>query len=112
VSICLKILIYGHLSYCALLSQLHKRLVHGDANQPGRELGIPSESSQVLEGFKKGLLNCVLGIFPIMRDAVSDSEKFAIVSLHQLLESGNIPVLASLDKIEVIICLCSYSELS
>jgi len=74
-------------------------------------LGIPSESARVLEGFKKGLLNCVLGIFPVMRDAVSDSEKLAIVSLHELLESVNIPILGSLDKIEVIICLCSYSEL-
>src|SRR5580692_6583778 len=46
-----------------------------------------------------------------MRDALSDSEKFAIVSLYELLESGNIPILARLDKIQVIICLCSYSEL-
>jgi len=46
-----------------------------------------------------------------MRDAVSDSKKLAIVSLHELLESVNIPILGSLDKIEVIICLCSYSEL-
>jgi hypothetical protein len=63
--------------------------------------------AQVLEGFKKSLLNCVLGILPVMRDAVSDSEKFAIVSL----ESVNIPILASLDKIQVIICLCSGSQL-
>jgi hypothetical protein len=46
-----------------------------------------------------------------MGDALSDSEKFAIVSLYELLESGNIPILASLDKIEVIICLRSHSEL-
>jgi hypothetical protein len=31
----LKALIRGHLSYCALLSQLHQGLVHSDANQPG-----------------------------------------------------------------------------
>jgi hypothetical protein len=55
--------------------------------------------AQILEGLKKGLLNCVLGIFPVMRDAVSDSEKFAIVSLYELLESGNITILAGVDKI-------------
>jgi hypothetical protein len=43
--------------------------------------------------------------------AVSDWEKFAIVLLYELLESANISILASLDKIKVIICLCSYSEL-
>jgi hypothetical protein len=46
-----------------------------------------------------------------MGDALSDSEKFAIVSLYELLESDNIPILASLDKIQVIICLCSGSQL-
>jgi hypothetical protein len=46
-----------------------------------------------------------------MRDALSNSEEFAIVSLYELRESSDIPILASLDKIEVIICLCSYSEL-
>src|SRR5580700_7596011 len=46
-----------------------------------------------------------------MRDALSDSEKIAIVSLYELLERGNIPILARLDKIQVIICLCSYCDL-
>jgi hypothetical protein len=74
-------------------------------------LGIPSELPQVLEGLKKGLLNCVLGIFPVMRNILRDSEEFAIVALHEFLESGNIPIPASLDKIEIIICLCSHSGL-
>jgi hypothetical protein len=64
-----------------------------------------------LVGLQEGFLNHVLGIFPVMRDTVSDSEKFAIVSLHELLKSGNIPILARLDKIQVIICLCSCAEL-
>jgi hypothetical protein len=51
----------------------------------------------VLEGLQKGLLNRVLGIFPVMRDTLSDSEKFAIVSLYELLEGGNIPILAGMD---------------
>jgi hypothetical protein len=53
----------------------------------------------VLVGLQEGFLNRVLWIFLVMGDALSDSEKFAIVSLYELLESGNIPILAGLDKI-------------
>ena len=35
---------------------------------------------------------------------LGNSEKFAIVSLYELLESSNIPVLAGMDKIQVIAC--------
>jgi hypothetical protein len=55
--------------------------------------------AQVLEGLQKGLLNRVLGILRVVRDALSDSEKFAIVSLYELLESSNISILAGMDKI-------------
>jgi hypothetical protein len=58
----------------------------------------------VLEGLQEGLLNRVFGIFPIMRDVLGDSEEFAIVSLYQLLESSNIPILAGMDEIQVIAC--------
>jgi hypothetical protein len=61
-------------------------------------LGIPSEVAQVLISFQESFLNRVLGIFAVMRDALSDSEKFPIVSLYQLLESGNVPILTGLDK--------------
>jgi hypothetical protein len=64
-----------------------------------------------LEGLQKGLLNHVLGIFPVVRDAVSDSEEFAIVSRYKLLEGSNIPILAGMDKIQVIACHCSHCEL-
>jgi hypothetical protein len=37
-----------------------------------------------------------------MRHALSNSEKFAIVSLYELLESGNIPIFGGVDKIQVI----------
>jgi len=58
----------------------------------------------MLEGLQKGLLNRVLGIFGVMRDVVGDSEKFAIVSLYELLEGSYIPILAGMDKIQVIVC--------
>jgi len=61
--------------------------------------------AQVLKRLKEGFLNRVLGIFRVMRDALSDSKKFAIVSLYELLESGNIPILAGVDKIQVAACL-------
>jgi hypothetical protein len=46
-----------------------------------------------------------------MRDALSDSEKFAIVSLYELLESGNISILAGMDKIQVVACRFPHCEL-
>jgi hypothetical protein len=52
-----------------------------------------------LKGFQERFLNRVFGVFPVMRDRLRDSEKPAIVSLYELLESGNIPFLAGVDKI-------------
>src|ERR1700685_4196051 len=46
-----------------------------------------------------------------MRDALSDSEKFAIVSLYELFESGNISIFAGMDKIQVVACRCCHREL-
>src|SRR4029077_8296660 len=46
-----------------------------------------------------------------MRDVVGDSEKCAIVSLYELLESSYIPILAGMDKIQVIVCYCPRCEL-
>jgi hypothetical protein len=55
-----------------------------------------------LKGFKKGLLNRVLGIFRVMRDALGDSEELSIISPYELPESCNVPTLAGMDKIQVI----------
>jgi hypothetical protein len=65
-------------------------------------LGIFSEIGQILKGFQQGFLNRVFGIFPVMRDGLSDSEKSAIVSLYELLESASISLLASVDKVQVV----------
>jgi len=65
----------------------------------------------MLEGLQKGLLNRVLGIFGVMRDVVGDSEKFAIVSLYELLEGSDITILTGMDKIQVIVCHCPLCEL-
>jgi hypothetical protein len=66
---------------------------------------------QVLEGLQKGFLHDVLGIFPVMRDVVGDSEQFAIISLYELLESSNISILTGVDKIKVIACFFHRSGL-
>jgi len=50
------------------------------------------------------MLNRVFGIFRVMQDVLGDSEKFAVVSLYELLESSNIPILASVDKLQVSAC--------
>jgi hypothetical protein len=39
-----------------------------------------------------------------MRNALSDSEKSAIVSLYELLKSRNIPILAGVDESQIIVC--------
>src|ERR1700731_4236568 len=46
-----------------------------------------------------------------MRNGLSDSEKSAIVSLYELLESRNIPILAGVDKIQIIVCRKLHFEL-
>jgi hypothetical protein len=46
-----------------------------------------------------------------MRDVLGDSKKFAIVSLYELLERSNIPILAGMDKIQVIACYRRQREL-
>jgi hypothetical protein len=75
-------------------------------------------------GPKSALVLGIPGNWPLAR-AASASTKVApksglvtlryrmyqLVSLHELLESGNIPVLAGMDKCQVIICLCSCSDL-
>ena len=65
-------------------------------------MGIFSEFRQILKGFQERFLNRVFGIFPVARDGLRDSEKSAVVSLYELLKSGNIPVFASVDKIQVV----------
>jgi hypothetical protein len=49
-------------------------------------------------------LDSILGIFPVAGDGLRDSQKFAVVSLYELLESVSIPSLASVDKIQVVAC--------
>ena len=73
--------------------------------------GYGAESIQVLEGLEERFLNCVLGIFRIMRDALGDSEELAIVSLYEQLESGYVAVLGGMDKFQIMVCHCLPCEL-
>jgi len=74
-------------------------------------LGLFSKAGQVLKGFEKGFLNCFLGIFCIMRDALRYSEKLAVLSLHELLESRHVAILGGADEFQVIVCNCCSCEL-
>ena len=65
----------------------------------------------MLEDLQESVLNHVLGIFPVMCDVMSDSEKSAIVSPYELLESSYISVLAGMDKIKVIVFRIQRSQL-
>jgi hypothetical protein len=65
-------------------------------------LRILSEFGQVLVRLQEGFLNCVLRVFSVMRNALSDSKESAIVSLYELLKSINIPILAGVDKNQII----------
>jgi hypothetical protein len=46
-----------------------------------------------------------------MRDVLSDSEEFAIVSPYELLECRYIPILAGMNKLQVIACRYAHCEL-
>jgi len=54
--------------------------------------------AQVLKGFQEGLLNYVLGVFPVVREMLRDSKEFAVVSLYQFLKRSNISILAGMDQ--------------
>jgi hypothetical protein len=70
-------------------------------------LGVFSEFPQILKGFQERFLDRIFGVFPVTGNGLGDSEKSAVVSLYELLEGGNIPFLASVDKIQVV----AWSEL-
>jgi len=74
-------------------------------------LGLLSEFAQVLKSLQESFLDCILGIFSVMRNALSDSVKFAIVSLYELLEGRNISILAGVDKMQVVACHFHRCEL-
>src|ERR1700722_15631769 len=101
----------GWLLCPGLLSQFHKRLIHRDAKEPCRELRIFPEFAQMLKDLQESFLNRVLGIFSITGDALSDSEKLAIVSLYQLLEGLNIAILTGMHKIQIAAFRGSHFEL-
>jgi hypothetical protein len=54
---------------------------------------------QVLEGLQERLLNRVLRVFDVMRDALGDSKEFTIVPLYKFFECANIAVLTGMNEI-------------
>ena len=52
----------------------------------------------MLKGFQEGLLNYVLGVFQVVREVLSDSKEFAVVSLYKFLKGSDISTLAGMDQ--------------
>jgi hypothetical protein len=65
----------------------------------------------VLKHAQERLLNRILGILPVVRDRLSDSEEFLIISKYELVKSGYISVLNGMDKVQVLINNFSHNEL-
>ena len=65
----------------------------------------------MLKGFQEGFLNYVLGVFPVVREVLSDSKEFAVVSLYKFLEGSDISTLAGMDQGQVIACRLGHREL-
>ena len=52
----------------------------------------------MLKDFQEGLLNYVLGVFPVVREVFSDSKEFAVVSLYKFLKGSDISTFAGMDQ--------------
>jgi hypothetical protein len=64
----------------------------------------------VLVGLQESILNRVLGVFPIVRDVLSNAKKLAIISCYQLLECRYITILSGVDKLQIIAEHCLLCE--
>jgi hypothetical protein len=73
-------------------------------------LRILAEFAQVLVGLQESILNRVLGVFPIVRDVLSNTEQLAIVSCYELLECRYITILSGVDKLQIIARHCLPCE--
>jgi hypothetical protein len=67
------------------------------------------EFAQMLQGLQQALLNRVLGIFPIVRDDLSNSEKLEIISPYELVDRY-IFTLDGMDKVQIVACHCRPCE--
>jgi hypothetical protein len=48
--------------------------------------------------FQEGLLDYVLGIFPVVHEVMRDSKKSAVVSVYKFLEGADISTLAGMNQ--------------
>jgi hypothetical protein len=60
--------------------------------------------------FQEGLLNYILGVLPVVREVLSDSKEFAVVSLYKFLKGSEISTLAGMDQGQVIRCLLDQHD--
>ncbi len=74
----------------AALAELHQRLVHGDAHQPGVKAGVALEFAEVLVSLQKGFLHGVFGVFAILGDVLGEAENFALVAADEGFEGADV----------------------
>src|SRR5580700_1983079 len=86
------------LVYCASFSHNHERLVDCDPGDPGGKTGSTFKTIEMGKSLKKGVLECILGIFPVSGDPICRSQKCAEVTVSELSEGINISVLCSHDQ--------------
>jgi hypothetical protein len=82
---------HRNLLLCAILSQVHQCGIDGDACQPGCKLRPPVETLQMKERLEERVLNRVLGIFSISRDAMNNTKDLSRMTSAKFIEGGPLP---------------------
>src|SRR5580658_5831634 len=77
----------------ALSTKQHKRLIHGDARQPGRESRLFLKVVEMKEGLVKALLRHIFGILPVIGYPLRHGENSLLVTENPFPESLSISVL-------------------
>jgi hypothetical protein len=69
------------------------------------------ELLQLSKGLQKGFLHSILGVFAVVRDVLSNSKEFAVISFYKFLERGNITSPTGMDKGQIVACQRLHCEL-
>jgi hypothetical protein len=88
----LDVLVHGDGLTGLALAEAHKALVDGDADQPGRELGVSLELVELLVCLEKCILRNVFSVFTVLRYVLRYAEDLALVLPDKLLEGGCVSI--------------------
>jgi hypothetical protein len=88
----LNVLVHGDGFAGLALAQPHEALIDGDADEPGRELGVSLELVQLLVGLEECVLRNVFSVFTVLGNVLRHPEDLALVLPDQLLKCSRIPL--------------------